>query len=1114
MASELAEMQQMPGLPSSQIKESWSMRDVNSQFLDKLRHWNAVVPNSLNKCLHELIHSQCLIRPKAQAISSWDGVICYEKLDELSSQLAKYLSTLQVGAEVMVPLCFDKSKWMIVAMLAVMKAGGACVLIDPQHPVSRIKEMIEGVRAKVILVSPLNAKIIDETATTVVVVSTSMMNRLPPVMEFSEPSVRPTNAAFVVFTSGSTGKPKGIVLEHVNLSTSVRDHSEKMNIDAKSRVLQFSSYAFDTSIYEIFTTLLNGGCVCVPSETEKMNDVASFIREKRVNLAIFTPSSVKILRPEDVPELETIVLGGEAITQTNIDVWAGKVQLINGYGVAECTICAGVRITENGWRMGTFGHIVGGVGWVVDPTDTQKLAPYGAIGELLVEGPIVARGYLNDVEKTKRSFIEYPSWLQTFRGTSAGRLYKTGDLVQYDLDGGLRYIGRHDTQVKLRGQRIELGEIENHIQRSSPAVKDVVVDVVVPSEEGGKPTLMAFILPDHNTNQDQDKVRNEIFSGNVLFAAPTRQFSLESLRIDLRLRGLLPSYMVPALYIALTHLPLTIVGKADRRSLRELASSMSRKDLNGYGTKRVEKRQPSTDAEAKLRLLWAARLDLGLDDIGADDNFFRLGGDSIEAMRLVEMARVEGSALTVADVINYPTLSDLALRLRAASEGPSATIEQFSLLGDVKTRQDIVEAAMTQTTLANNLIEDMYPCTGVQEFLVGLLMKNPGSFVARFAYELPATMDLGRLRKAWEAAVTSLAILRTRFIRTRTGNTFQVVVKDSIQWPESTDLDTYCAQDSKKPMHLGGPLVRLAIVKRYIESGPYFLVFTAHHSLFDGWSLPLVLSQVEAAYNGSTLTKQPFALFMRYLSNMDPSASENFWRAEFANLNAAVFPTLPSRDYKPAPDRSLTHWVHLPPQGATAFTISTVIQLAWAMVLARLTNSDDVVFGITVNGRRVPVVNIEHIIGPTIAYYPLRVRVSRNQTVAEALQVVQEHAAAIIPFEQMSLNTIAELGPEAATACGFQNEIVVQPALQAQNPGLFINDALGFEDRRAFVNTALALEFLLEPDTHGLAAYSHFDSQVVSEHQVKKIMYCFEQILVQFLKDTTLVIGDIELSKL
>ena len=1111
MASDIAEAQPVQVEHIPQVEGSRSMKDLSPQALAKLRQWNAVVPKSLDKCLHKSVHDQCRIRPKAQAISSWDGDLSYRKLDELASQLAKYLATLQVGPETLIPLCFNKSKWMIVAMLAVMKAGGACVPVDPQHPVSRVREITTDVRAKVILVSSLNAKLVEGMAETVIVVSSSMLDNLNSATAFFEPSVQPTNVAFVVFTSGSTGRPKGILIEHVNLNTSMRDHSEKMNINAESRVLQFSSYAFDTSIYEIFTTLVNGGCVCVPSETEKMNDVARFIREKKVNLAIFTPSSLNILQPENVPDLETIVLGGEAITQTNVDVWASRVRLINGYGTAECTICAAVRIPDRNWRLGMFGHIVGGVGWVAEPENPQKLASLGTVGELLVEGPIIARGYLNDVEKTKRSFIDPPAWLQIFRGSCSGRLYRTGDLVQYDLDGALRYVGRRDTQVKLRGQRVELGEIENRVRQASCSVKDVAVEVVIPAGEGNKSTLTAFILANPEIHRDRDTTCREIFSENPLFAIPNRQFRLEALKLDLRLRDLLPSYMVPALYISLTHLPLTIVGKLDRRSLRQLASSMSRMELNGYGTARVEKRPPSTKTEAQLQRLWAERLGLDLEDIGADDNFFRLGGDSLDAMRLVEMARAEDFALTAADVINHPKLSDLALQVRAASDSAPETIEPFSLLADVKTQEQLVNAAMIQTALGQGSIEDIYPCTAVQQLLAALLFDDGGSFVARFKYELPTKVDLGRLRRAWEAAIESLTILQTRFILAESGDVLQVVVKDLIQWPEMTDLDTYITQDCKKPMVLGGPLTRLAIVRKQVDSGPYFLVFTAHHSLFDGWSLPLILSQVHDAYNGATLQKRPFNSFMRYLSNTDLNALERFWGSEFTNLNAAIFPTLPSPEYRPAPNRSLTHWIHLPTQAATAFTMSTFIRLAWAMVLAQLTNSNDVVFGITVNGRSVPVVDIEHIVGPTIAFYPLRIRVPRNQTIAQALQEEQEHAVAMIPFEQLSLTSIAKLAPEAATACGFQNEIVIQPSAESRYQELFVDDGLDFEDRRAFVGTALAVEFELGPDARKLTACTHFDDYVVGEQEVQKIIGCFEQTLEQILTDPTRLIGDMNM---
>ena len=1101
MGSDLEKEQHLP------FEKIWSLSNISPQDLTQLCHWNATVPSGMEECVHESIQRQCLLRPTAEAISSWDGNFTFNELDDLSCRLAKYLTSVHVGPEVLVPLCFEKSKWTVVSMLAVMKAGGACVMMDTSHPIDRIREIMRECQATVILASPQNAELVKEMAHTLVVVSKSTMSKLPPAVGFSEPSVRPDNVAFVVFTSGSTGKPKGIILEHVNLNTSTRDFSTKMENTADERVLQFSSYAFDTSIYEIVSTLIYGGCVCIPSETEKMNSIAHFIRAHKVNSASFTPSALSILRPEDVPGLKTMGLGGEPITRNNIAIWANKLQLFTGYGTSECTVCAVDLIPEHGWEVGTLGHMLGGVAWIVDPLNVERLMPVGATGELVVEGAIVARGYLNNPEKTKESFIDPPTWLQAFRGAGSRRLYKTGDLMHYLPDGKLRYVGRKDTQRKVRGQRLELEEVENRVRQASSHVKDVVVDVLTPIGNSSKPILTAFIWP----KQEVEHIdASQTPSVDTVFAVSDERFCSEITGLDLRLRDFLPSYMVPAAYVPLKYLPLSTVGKANRLLLRELGSLMTRIELDAYSPEKARKRPPLTEEETKLQLLWANRLGLKLEDIGADDSFFSLGGDSIEAMRLAEMAREEGLNLITADVMRHPKLSELALCLRTVSATSDGTIKPFALLGDDVTAQRITDLAIAQCAVERGSIEDIYACTAMQELLAPLLMNDGRSFVMPIEFEIPSTACPDRLNKAWESAIESLPILRTRLIQTEPGRWFQVVVKDSIECSRFNDLDSYRAMDAEKPMRLGGPLARIGIGPRHLNGGPQSMTLTMHHSIFDGWSISLILSQVQAAYYGTTLKKYPFAPFIEYLSKTDIAASKRFWNSEFANLNAVMFPPIPSPDYSPATDKSFEHRIQHLPHSATTFTLSTMIHFAWAMVLARLTKSEDVIFGITVSGRSAPVADIEHVVGPTVAVYPLRVSVPENQTIVSALQTVQTHAATLIPFEQIGLSNIAKLSGEAASACRFQNEIVVQPNPDAEDQDLFNEGGLDIAARRESALTGLALEFLIGPKAVELSLYCHFDSNLLSEKRVRRIVGHFEHILRHILEDPLQMIRDLK----
>ncbi|KAE8822116.1 hypothetical protein HRS9122_10555 [Pyrenophora teres f. teres] len=468
---------------------------ITTEDRRELWAWNKNVPRTIDRCIHDLFAEQVLAQPNAPAICAWDGEMSYSVLDGLSTKLAGYLVKIGVKPGDVVPLCFEKSMWTVVAMLAVLKAGGAFAPLDPDHPVSRHKEILRQTGARMVVVSAQHSARWASSSCHVVTLSEASIGQLTVEDDLPGFSATPGNAAYVLFTSGSTGIPKGVVLEHRAVSTSCLGHGRAFGITDQSRVLQFTSYTFDFCMAEIITTLLYGGCICVPSDRDRRSDLAKAINAMGANWALLTPSVAQLLNPSDVPTLKILVIGGEQVTSTDWNRWPTSVQLINGYGPTECCIvCAGYTTTQ-AFTTGTIGRAIASVSWVVDPENHHKLAPLGSVGELLVEGPILARGYLNDAEKTAAAFIEDPAWLmdgcQGYAGRR-GRLYKTGDLVQYNDDGNLVCLGRKDSQVKLRGQRIELGEIEHHLRECLPEATQMAVEVILPSEESKHATLAAF----------------------------------------------------------------------------------------------------------------------------------------------------------------------------------------------------------------------------------------------------------------------------------------------------------------------------------------------------------------------------------------------------------------------------------------------------------------------------------------------------------------------------------------------------------------------------------------------------------------------------------------------
>lgn len=278
----------------------------------KLKEWNGLVPDQVDQCIHSLIMEQCRAQESGPAVCAWDGELAYGDLNVLSSALAVHLEERGVGTEMLVPLCFEKSRWTAVAILGVLKAGAAFVLLDPRQPISRLQELCTTVKAALVLSSAANKCLCEKLAGTVVAPS-SIMEAPPlcgPHAATQTAVVGPQNAAYASFTSGSTGRPKAVVVEHSAFCSNALAHNVKLHLHEKSRVLQSASYAFGASILQMVMTWIAGGCVCIPSESECQDNLAAAACNFKANWAFFTPSFLRIVRPQGLSSLKHVFLGG------------------------------------------------------------------------------------------------------------------------------------------------------------------------------------------------------------------------------------------------------------------------------------------------------------------------------------------------------------------------------------------------------------------------------------------------------------------------------------------------------------------------------------------------------------------------------------------------------------------------------------------------------------------------------------------------------------------------------------------------------------------------------------------------------------------------------------
>lgn len=555
--------------PTNATTKLCELELISPQDLRDIWSWNAAVPAPIYRTVHSVIAETTSQQPDAPAVCAWDGNLTYAELGELSTQLAYCIIDLGIKPGSIIPLCFEKSMWTPVAMLAVMKAGCASVALDITHPLRRLRTIVDKYDRELILCSQKYELLAGSLrfGTLFIVESGRIAQQMAVTTEL--PQVSPSQTVFITYTSGSTGTPKGACISHTNVCTASHYQGFRLGFRTTSRVLDFAPYSFDVAWSNVLHTLCAGGCLCVASMEEMMDDIDETLSKFRVNLINITPSALRALTPDQSP-LQSILLSGERPNSNVVSQWIDKVCIKNTYGPAECTFkSAFATISSTNLQNPDIGTPLGVCGWIILPKRDHLLAPIGQVGELLIEGPLVGQGYLGEAEKTSAAFIQDPPWL--LRGAPGvigrhGRLYKTGDLMRYNVDGTLQFVGRKDAQVKIRGQRVELGEVEHHVQKylgtTATANPPIAAELITPCEAQYALLVVFLSVPRTESDRSPEATVAELTAG-----------------LNDELAKVLPSYMIPSSYIPIDRLPMTGTGKIDRRSLRDIGSALSREQL-------------------------------------------------------------------------------------------------------------------------------------------------------------------------------------------------------------------------------------------------------------------------------------------------------------------------------------------------------------------------------------------------------------------------------------------------------------------------------------------------------------------------------------------------------
>ncbi|PYI11762.1 acetyl-CoA synthetase-like protein, partial [Aspergillus sclerotiicarbonarius CBS 121057] len=621
---------------------------IGPETTQALARWNDQPLAYVDACIHDVVHHRALAHPNSPAICSWDGDFTYGKLDQLSSALAVQLRNVGVDRESIVPFCFQKSAWAVIAILATLKAGAASVALSPDFPPAHLDHILRETNAALCLVDRDNVDCLMQAGVKLMTIDPSLLEHNANERTTSlETQITSKDMAFIQYTSGTTGVPKGVVLDHGPFLTSMIAQHQAVHIGPGSRVLQFASYIFDASLLEIFATLTAGGCLCIPSEQQRFNDLGQAIQTMGVNWVFMTPLFAQTLQPGDLEGVQTMLMGGECPSQSVIDLFGNRLELMNGYGPSEGNICCSINNLsradcpdgENIGHATPNNHF-----WVVSPRNPDRLAPLGAIGELMIQGPSLAQGYLQNDEATRRSFI-IPSWLKGVSPTMPYRAYRTGDLVRYHADGSLQLLGRNDSQVKITGRRVELKSIEVHLAHSVPADISTAVEAVrLQNGQTQRTLLVAFYWP--------SGAKGEVRPDNQLQPLPATDETKSTIEnIDATLRTQIAGYTIPTFYLPLPFMPSNLSGKLDRRRLKSLVMDLPDSQLGMYAPGAAVKQKPRNAVEEQLQRLWAEALGINTETVGIHDNFYRLGGESVTAIALSAMARDHGLPLLPTDIL-------------------------------------------------------------------------------------------------------------------------------------------------------------------------------------------------------------------------------------------------------------------------------------------------------------------------------------------------------------------------------------------------------------------------------------------------------------------------------
>ncbi|WP_144931527.1 MULTISPECIES: non-ribosomal peptide synthase/polyketide synthase, partial [unclassified Pseudomonas] len=958
-------VQALEHAPDAPLRElSIVPADEREQLLVAFNATEAEYP--LEQTIHGLFEEQVRRTPDALAVRHGRQQLNYRELNGLANRLAHYLRKQGVQPDSRVAICVERGIDMVVGLLAILKAGGGYVPLDPAYPADRIAYMLEDSAPAAILVQAATRGLLGETAVPVIDLDRGVwQDETAP--NPLVPGLTSAHLAYVIYTSGSTGLPKGVMIEHRNTVNFLTWAHRSFDAQTLSKTLFSTSLNFDLAVYECFAPLTSGGSIEVVTNVLELQH-----GEHDITLINTVPSALKaLLEAGGLGEgVDTVNVAGEALKRSLVEALFEQTavkRLCNLYGPSETTTYSSwvSMAREDGFAAHIGKPVANTQFYLLD--EHKQPVPLGVPGEIYIGGAGVARGYLNRDDLTAERFLNDP-----FSNTKNARMYKTGDLGRYLPDGNIEYLGRNDDQVKIRGFRIELGEIEAKLAQHD-AVKEAVV--LAREDVPGDKRLVAYFTQ-------------------------SEAVDIETLRSHLQAQ--LPEYMVPVAYVHLDAMPLTPNGKLDRKALPA-------PDLNSVISRGYE--APQGEVETVLAKIWQDLL--GLQQVGRHDQFFELGGHSLLAMQLISQVRLRlGVELSLTALFAHPALMDLA---QAVSEAGRSTLPEIVRAS----RDESLPLSFAQQRLW--FLAQMEGASAAYHMPAGLRLRGTLDRVA-----LQRALD--RIVARHEALRTTFVQAQGEEPRqciAAADSGFALLQHDfSERIDAEAEVHALAAREAVDAFDLEhGPLIRGRLIRLGDEE--HVLLVTMHHIVSDAWSMGVLVKELVALYEAfrhdlddplPALAVQygDYALWQRrWLSGEVLQAQSSYWRQTLADAPALLMlPTDRARpaqqDYSGAAlplafDAELT--AHLKALSQRhGVTLYMTLMAAWAALLSRLCGQDDVVIGSPVANRTRS--EVEGLIGFFVNTLAVRIDVSGAPTVEALLarvrnQTLGAQAHQDLPFEQV-----------------------------------------------------------------------------------------------------------------